>query len=347
MRTPFYLMIVVSAGLLMQCRSSEPSTRPPLATPILPDTGLSALAVLPSTADASTGAARQSVGWGYRFVAGQRLHYRKTWVQQSLSAGDFHHLTEAKIEVESVDASGKATMVITIVEEIQQDNLENVGKPVAEIRGTKVYSSYAQSIPKLRVVVDRQGRFVSGEILQEAADHLAFLEEAKKPGVVTTSMSDQKRMEHQVEFWLPTLPVRTETRVGDHWIDTMVENRTTTRYQLGNDDADSGSARAGSTDKNEEANRRVTRHKSELRRFKEYQVKPLLQQGNETYIKVDGTETTEQDLREGMMFVSRSDTRRLFRASDGLPALEKRIGKSSLGDGRESYYEVVLELLPE
>ena len=244
------------------------------------------------------------------------------------------------IDVESVDAEGNGTLLITILDEMQQNNLDGIHQPVDPNR-KQVRSSYTQSIPKIRVVVDPHGGFISGEILEEAADHLEFLEMAKRPGVTSHSISDDRRLQLEVEQWFPTLSIRPDAGVGDEWIDTLVESRRVMQISLDRDSKDSATkTEVGATEKNEG-------QRSQIRRYNSYRIASLVRQGPDLYVKVDGTGIVEQDLMQNMMYVARLSRHDLFRASDGMPVLLKTTGRSGIDGDDGTYSEQVLELLPK
>lgn len=212
--------LLIACALLGACAGSPEARRADEAAVI--DAALAStfedLFEADSLAVPSTGAER--IATGYSFVAGQRLRYRRTYVHSSNDAL-YGEVAEAIVDVESVDADGTATLLLSTVSEQPWVHREVRGDP-------RVTSHRANAEPKVRVTMTRDGRIIRGEIAEASQRWLEAKERARRDPQHAFVISDSAVAALTVGQWFPRLAVSPEARSGAAVVDTL---RRTQRFR--------------------------------------------------------------------------------------------------------------------
>lgn len=220
-------LALVPLLLLTACTGGDTPGRLPEAVPVIDSAAARALLSAPTT-----GGDTSPIEWGYRFNAGDRMRLRKrsTSTNKTGSPLFFEGDDEVLVEIENVAADGSTTLTMTTLKNVMR---ENTG-PTHPL----VKSSYSDRTPKIRVTMDRFGRMLDGEIVQDNEERIRWKAMAAQPGSQTHVAPDRPLVELEFHDFIPALVGPATLRMGEIYRDTVIDKRSSRMIRIDTTDLD-------------------------------------------------------------------------------------------------------------
>ena len=317
--------------LVTACSAGDTPVRLPDAIPVIDTATARALHSAPTT-----GGDAAPIEWGYRFAAGDRLRFRRltTSTNKTGSPRYFRGEDEVLVEVERVAVDGSTTLTMTTVKNLMSEK-EGPTHPL-------IKSSYVDRTPQIRVTIDRFGRMLDGEIVEDTEEHARAKEMAAQPGSGVRVAPDRRMVEHELRDFLPQLVGPATLRMGEIYRDTVIDSRTSRMIKIDTTDLDEpvpGKVKRSPFSENGTVEWTMTTINT---------MRPIgwVEHDGKRYLRVEGTFDRTEPLPIAATFVYWHQTEYLVDANGIIVSTRTRGGKTMDGID-EGTMEEVVELVRE